>query len=189
MDWTLFARYAAPVMALLIGAGLNRLFERRSKLISYLGHASAVPITPPEGQPFQVHTHSVVVRNGGKKSATNVRLGHHFLPASFSVYPAIEYRVVDLAGGGKEIVFPSLVPGEQVTIAYLYYPPLLFSGVNSHTKSDEGFTKIVNLLPAPQWPPWLARLAWGLIVVGVITTLVALQQAIFAVWHLLYNGA
>lgn len=142
MDWTLFARYAAPVIALLVGAGLNRFLERRPKLITYLGHASAVPITPPQGQPFQVHTHSVVVRNGGKRPATNVRLGHHFLPA-FSVYPSIDYHVVELPGGGKEIVFSSLVPGEQVTLAYLYYPPLLFSGVNSYTKSDDGFAVIV----------------------------------------------
>jgi len=189
MDWTIFARYAAPVIALFVGAGLNRFLERRSKLISYLGHASAVPITPPQGQAFQVHTHSVVVRNGGKHAANNVRLGHHYLPASFSVYPSVDYRVADLPGGGKEIVFPSLVPGEQVTVAYLYYPPLLFTEINSYTKSDDGFAKIVNLLPTPQWSPWLARLAWALILVGAITVLAGLGQLVVFVWRFAYHGA
>ncbi len=61
MDWTLFARYAAPIIALFVGAGLQRLFERRPKIISYLGHTSAVSVQPPQGPPFNVNTHSIVV--------------------------------------------------------------------------------------------------------------------------------
>lgn len=106
-DWTLFSRYAAPIVALLVGAALNRFLERRSKLISFLAHASAIPVQPPSGPALNVHTHSIVVRNAGKKPATNVRLGHVVLP-NFGVFPSIHYQVSSLPGGGSEIVFPTL---------------------------------------------------------------------------------
>src|SRR6266853_872458 len=109
IDWTLFARYAAPILTLLLGVALNRWLEKRPKLISFLGHASTVTIRPPGGQPTQVNAHAIVVRNEGKKPATNVRLGHNVLP-DFSVYPSVMHDVVTLPDGSKEIVFPSLVP-------------------------------------------------------------------------------
>ena len=37
--------------------------------------------------------------------------------------PDVEYRVSDLPGGGQEILFPSLVPNEQVAVSSLYIPP------------------------------------------------------------------
>ena len=69
IDWTLFARYAAPIGALFIGAALDRYLERRPKLVSYIAHSSAVTVQPPTGAAFQVHTHSVVVRNAGLSRA------------------------------------------------------------------------------------------------------------------------
>lgn len=73
--------------------------------------------------------------------------------------------------GSSEIVFTVLVPNEQVTISYLYYPPLLFTGVNAYTKSDEGMAKIVNAIPTPQ-PPWpTIWVAGTLMSVGASTVL------------------
>ena len=69
-------------------------------------------------------THSVVLRNSGRRPATNVRLAHPYLP-DFNVFPSVGYRVENLPGGGREIVMPTLVPNEQVTISYLYFPPPL----------------------------------------------------------------
>lgn len=177
MDWKLFAQYTAPVVTLALGALLNHLLERRPKLISYLGHASAVSIKPPAGESFSVHTHSIVVRNGGRKHAANVRLGHAFLP-NFSVYPTVDYEVRDLPAGGKEILFPKLVPGEQVTVTYLYYAPDFWANVNTYTKSDDGFAKIVHVLPTPQAPTWLRRVLSTLIVVGAATMVYALAELI-----------
>lgn len=84
ISWDLLSRFAAPLVALFVGAALNRIIERRPRLLSYLAHSSAVTVRPPEGEPTTVHTHSVVVWNGGKQPAKNVRLGHHVLP-DFSV--------------------------------------------------------------------------------------------------------
>jgi hypothetical protein len=182
LDWTLFSRYAAPILALFAGAALQRFLEKRPKLVIYLAHSSAVTVRPPDGQPTNVHTHSVVVRNAGRKSANNVRIGHQVLP-DFSIFPSIKYEVSPLAGGGSEILFPSLVAGEQVTVTYLYFPPLLWSGVNSYTKSDEGFAKALNVLPTPQAPQWLQRVAWFFLTLGIAVALYGLGQALLFVRH------
>lgn len=185
IDWTLFARYAAPVLALFVGAVLNRFLERKPKLVSYLLHASAISVNPAEAaQPFQVNTHSIVVRNDGSRAATNVRLGHLILP-DFSVFPSVTYDVTDLPGGGREIRFPTIVPHEQITVAYLYLPPTLWSHVNSYTKSDEGFARILQVLPTP---PQYSRLFVGtsavLVIIGLITVLAAVGQTfVFLVHH------
>jgi hypothetical protein len=183
IDWTLTARWLAPIVALVLGAALNRYLERRPKLIVYLAHSSAVSIRPPEGEPFYVHTHSIVVRNAGSQPAVNVRLGHHVLP-SFSVFPNVNYQVSDLPEKGKEILFSTLVPGEQLTVTYLYYPPLLWSGVHSYTKSDAGFAREIKVLPTPQPPRWLRIIAWALIGMGLLTLLAGAIQTVRLLWHL-----
>ncbi len=99
--------------------------------------------------------------------------------------PSVVYHVEQLPGGGAEIVFPTLVPGEQVTVGYLYYPPVLWSNVNSSTKSDEGFAKIVNVLPTPQPSVWVLRGMWALIVLGAVTTtyiIVEGARALVRIW-------
>lgn len=71
-------------------------------------------------------------------------------------------------------MFPTLVPNEQVTVTYPYFPPLLWSSINSQTRSDEGFAEIVTVLPTRNFPNWLGRTAWALIVVGAVATVWAL---------------
>ena len=64
---------------------------------------------------------------------------------------------------------PSLVPREQVTVHYLYFPPLLWADINTYVKSDEGLAKVLTVLPTPQAPAWQRRIALILLLVGVIT--------------------
>ncbi len=116
---------------------------------------------------MQVNTHSVVFRNAGRKTANNVRLGHNILP-DFQVSPDTEYTVADLPGGGKEIRFPKLVPKKQVTITYLYFPPLTWDQVHTHVESDEGPVKVLNVLPTVQLPRWVITILWLLVGYGVI---------------------
>jgi hypothetical protein len=164
-DWNIVATIASPIIALFIGAFLNHLVENRPKLISYLGHVSGIRITR---EPLiHVNTHSLVLRNAGRKTANNVRLGHATLP-DFQIFPDIEYEVKELPGGQKEIVIPKLVPKKQVTITYLYFPPLTWNQINSHLESDEGPVKVLNVLPTVQLPKWLITILWILIGYGVI---------------------
>ena len=171
VDWMLVATIAAPVGALFVGAILNHFIERRAKLVSFLAHASAVTVVPPDGPAFQVHTHSIAVRNVGHSAARNVRIGHEQMPPNFSLYPPTTHQLTTFPGGGSEITIPALVPGEQVVIAYLYYPPLTWHQVNKYVKFDEGFAKIVSVLLNPPAPRWRRIVERVLIVIGLISSI------------------
>jgi hypothetical protein len=49
--------------------------------------------------------------------------------------------------GRQDIVIPKLIPGEQVTISYLYFPPMTFDQVNDGIKCDQGFAQAIPVLP------------------------------------------
>lgn len=164
IDLETVAKIASPIVTLIAGSVLKNYAEKSPKLLSYIGHVSS--FTLQDEQKSFVFTHSVIVRNAGRKSATNVRLGHHFLPTNLRIEPQINYTIETNPEGAAEIVIPTLVPKEQVTISYLYFPPRTWDQINSYTKSDDGYAKIVNVIPMPQPSKpvlWLARV---LILIG-----------------------
>lgn len=167
IDWNVVAIIAAPTIALFIGAALNRALERRVRLTAYYGHVSS--FTVRKENPFPVFTHSIVIRNVGRKTANNVRLGHNTLP-DYQIFPSIEYSEVKLAGGGKEILIPTLVPGEQITISYLYFPPIVWKDINTYIKSDEGFAKRIEVLLTPVQPKWVKAVVGILLLIGLIAS-------------------
>ena len=170
VDWGVVASIVAPIIALFVGVWVNRKFESRPNLISYYSDISAFTHTPEEGNPFNINTHSVVLRNAGKKSATNVRIRHSVLP-DFNIWPQVQYEVEELPGGGAEIVIPNLVPGEEVTISYLYFPPVTAAEINAGIKSDEGFAQAIPVLLQQQYPTWFNVSAALLMLVGAVAVL------------------
>lgn len=179
MNWEITATIAAPVIALFVGAVLDRKLERKPRLISFLSHATAVRVNPPEGQPFSINSHSVVVRNAGRLSATNVRLGHNTLPADFSVWPTVEHVVQRRDDGTAEIIFSTLVPNEQIVVTYLYASPLTFNQINSYTKCDQSYAHVVTALTAPIQSPWIKSAIAGLATYGVIMLLSTIWQGAY----------
>lgn len=117
-----------------------------------------------------IGTHAVVVRNSGKLTAKNVRLGHQFLP-NYTIYPNTKYEITDLPGGGKEIYFPVLVPNEQITISYLYFAPINYSNINTYVKSDEGLAKVIKVIPTPSISTWIKVILYILLFIGFTTTI------------------
>lgn len=164
LDPEIIAKILGPLLSLLVGGLIKRYTEARSRVVSFIGHASAFTL---QGEnPAVIYTHSVVVRNTGRKSATNVRLTHAVLPINITVYPPVQYSIERNPEGAGEIVIPVLVPKEQVTISYLYFPPLLWSQINVNTKSDEGFAKIISVIPVPQPNKAVITGVWTLVFVG-----------------------
>lgn len=167
IDWVVVATIGAPIITLFVGVWVNRRFENRPVLISYFGHVSSFRHTPPEGQPMVVHTHSVVLRNAGCVSATNVRLRHIVLP-SFDIWPQLAQRIEELPCGAREIVIPTLVPGEQITISYLYFPPLTVQQINDGIRCDQGFAQAIPVFLQRQYPRWFNRTVVFFFFVGLV---------------------
>lgn len=168
IDWNVVATIAAPVIALFVGIWVNRRFESRPVLISYFSHVSVFRYTPSGGQPLQVNTHSVVLRNTGRQSATNVRLHHVNLP-EFNIWPTVVHNIETLPDGSQDIVIPTLVPGEEITISYLYFPPVVVGQVNAGIKCDQGFANQITVLLQRQFPRWFNRTVITLVLVGLVT--------------------
>jgi hypothetical protein len=176
LELSVLGGIAVSIALLFIGAWINRAFERRPSLVSYYGHIAAFKHKVPDGTRADIHTHTVILKNDGKKSAKNVRVRHSVLP-DFVVYPSVEYTVVDLPEGGREIVFPTLVPAEQLTISYLYFPPLTWTGVNAGIRSDEGIAKAIPMDLQRQWPKWLGLTSLVFTFLGVVAAIYLLYRA------------
>jgi hypothetical protein len=179
IDWDLVAKLAGPVIGAAVGAGLKHVFDSRPRVVAFLGHVSGITLRRPDSQSLAVGSHSVVLRNAGNKSAQNVRIGHNVLP-DFQVFPDVTYTVVTLPNGSNEIQFPSLVPKKQITITYLYFPPLTWQQVNTHLETDDGPITVLNVLPTVQPTKLVASIMWALIGIGTVAILYLI--AIFLRW-------
>lgn len=167
IDWDIVAAFAAPIFTLMAGIWIDRHFGDRANLISYYMHVSAFRSTLPTGQAFFVNTHSVVVRNTGRRAATNLRLSHVGLP-DFNIWPHVQHRTEVLPDGSTDIVVPVLVPGEQIIVSYLYFPPQTAEQINAGIKCDQGFAQAIPVILQRQYPAWFNKLAIALFVIGVI---------------------
>ena len=167
IDWSVVATIASPIIALFVGAVLNRFIERKPRLIAYFTHATAFPLTG--ANPGTIHTHGIVIKNTGRHPAIDIRVRHNFLPEHFNIHPGVEYQVQRLSNGGAEIIFPRLVQNEQVSISYLYFPPVVYSQIHAGIRHSDGFATEVTALPTPQYPPWILRGLLLLLIVGSIT--------------------
>ena len=163
-----FAKILAPILTAVAGLLIKRYLEARPKLITYLIHTSA--ITLPTEERILINSHSIVVRNAGKKTANNVRLGHYSLPA-FQIFPQLMYEVTTGENGSAELLIPTLVPGEQITLSYLYFPPTIYNQVNAYCKSDEMAAKHLNVIPTTQPNKSQITIVWLLMFVGASTLL------------------
>lgn len=177
LEVSVIVNAVATLATVVVAFVLNKYFNNRVKLTLYCLHASVHKITKPEGI---IHTHAIVIRNAGRVAAKNVRVGHCVFPeASVTVSPPTEYEKKEIEGG-TELIFPILVPQEQLTISYLYFPPVTMGHINTYVKSDEGYAKVLNVIPAPKLPAWLEVVLYillfigGLFVMRIIVQLVAL---------------
>jgi hypothetical protein len=172
IDWNLVSNITVPVGTLFFGIWLDRRFEQRPRLVSYFGHVAAFSVAQSDGRPpLPVHTHSVVLRNSGRRSATDVRLQHHPLERfpHFVIWPPLQHHVEDVPGGGREIVIPILVPNQEITISYLYFPPVTVVNINAGIRSAEGFARPIPVLLQRQLPRWVGRVILWVFAIGSMT--------------------
>ena len=166
IDWSLVSNITVRIFLVIFGFVLSRLLERKAKVVYYLGHVSAFNLRDTDAE---VYTHIIVIFNSSNKTAKNVRVGHDYLPRDFTIFPKNKvYEEKEAPGGGKNIVFPKLVPKETITISYLYYPPLTYQQVNSQVTHDEGFAKPIPVLISKQYPKWQLKIVALFIFLGIV---------------------
>jgi hypothetical protein len=176
IDFETAAKLGAPLVTLIIGALIKYYATGRPKLITYIGHISSFNV--PGDSPLVLNMHSVIVRNTGNRPARNVRLSHYYLPQHLSVDPPTQYSVHPGDRGSGDILIPVLVPREQVTVSYLYFPPVTWNQIHSATKSDEGLAKIITAIPTPQPSRLVVASLWALVFVGASVLVYWLVRAI-----------
>ncbi len=168
LDWQLFMDIAIPTFILFIGVWIDRRFERRPVLLTHWGHVSSFTYQQRNGNTGVVNTHSVVIRNVGRQVATNVRLSHTILP-DFNIWPRIHYCLEEVPNSGQDIVIPTVVPKQELTISYLYFPPHTYADINAGVRCDEGFATGIPVLLQRRYPSWFNFIARVLMIVGVLT--------------------
>jgi hypothetical protein len=182
-DFSLAANIAEKIILLAVGAVGTWIFERRARLTVFFAHVGELRMTPPpqqQLQPMTVHTHTIVIRNAGRLAAHNIRVPHQRSLAQmgvhFSVERGVDFKMQNLPGGEEEFLFPILAPKQQVTIGYLYFPPVLFTDIHLPIRSDEGLARQLFVLPTPQAPRWRIYLLWLFTIIGVATVLYLLVE-------------
>ncbi|WP_429057188.1 hypothetical protein [Aeromonas veronii] len=164
MDTAAIVKLASPIITAIIGFVIKSYFEAKPKLVTYLVHASEIPLH--DENKSKVNTHSIVVSNSGTKTANNIRIGHNFLPKSFQLFPQLTHEITWGENESAEILIPTLVPGEQVNISYLYWPPVVWSQIHSYCKCDEVNAKYLNVAPTQQLSTFQKTIIWTLIFIG-----------------------
>lgn len=164
-----WAKLLAPIVSALLIAGFKWYTEGRPRVISYLVQSWGVRIPDSsDGTPGAVvHSHTIAVANTGRKPATAVRVTHGIkqtLPA-LAIHPPIQYTIETNPEGYLQIVFPVLVPKQQITISYLYFPPLLYSQVLGTVLSNEGMARILDVVPMARPSRFVS---WGTSILATI---------------------
>jgi hypothetical protein len=187
IDFSLLASIGEKIVLLFAGGLVGRFFERSARLVAFYSHVGAFRIHTQGQPPSMVHTHSVVIRNAGRLAAHNVHVPHRgMLNAAnihISIDPDLAHKVQTLPNGTEEILFAALPAQFQVTISYLYFPPIVFGQINAPIYCDEGSARQINVLPQPQRPRWVLAMLWGLIVIGVIAVVYALFELVRRAAH------
>lgn len=171
IDWNLVGLIGIPVVCVFLTAWVTHVVEKRPKLRHYLAHATGIRLSLAGQQPMVVNTHSVELRNAGRKTETNVRLGHRPVQFWYQVFPGGLHTERPLVDGGREIVFERLVPGKAIHVTYLYLAPIMVGDVNTHIEGDSGASKLVYVQPTPIVPKWLLAVLWLLIASGLVAWL------------------
>jgi hypothetical protein len=94
-----------------------------------------------------------------------------------SVYPNVGYEVKENPQGMKEMVLDDIVPGDQVTVSYLYPNTMTVANVNPVLISEDGISPLTFSLPRRQPSPWLVGIRSGLAFLGATFLLYWIARA------------
>jgi len=188
-DLNAIAIIGAAVVSLLGTWLLRSYYEGRVRLVGYLLHSATVTVartSDREGVKLNIHT--IVIRNRGRKTANNIRIGHS-VPRSriedVFVWPPVSYWIEDTGDETFELILSTLVPNEQSQVTYVYFPPLTVDQIHAHLKSDEALGQTIDVQVNPVLKPATYYTIWIFLLLGIG---LALYWAILLIVFLLGLG-
>ena len=173
------------IIGVFLGAVIQNLVARwlreRARLIYYIQSVLVhsiqdipVPVRPPTPAeptppkvPLIISTHSITIRNNGRRAAQNVEVIHTtYLPRTVTVFPPDVDFTIDR--NHRIIRFPTLVPNQQITIGYFDVAAYTFQDIlNTQVRSEEGFARQMAMTQNPIMPKWFNRTVLGLLFLGI----------------------
>jgi hypothetical protein len=158
--------YGKELVALLvpfISWALTRFFRARARLVQASPHNFTFMLEEPlkdgDGNilaPKQfVHTSSLLVRNAGRDTATNVELVFNWKPPFINVWPARHRTDFEEPDGRYVLKFDSLAPNEVLGCELLSINqdlPILVTA-----RSDQCVAQNVEMMPMVVMKPWQIR--------------------------------
>ena len=73
-------------------------------------------------------------------------------------------------------MIPVVVPNQQLTISYLYFPPTTYAQVNDGVKCDEGLATQIPVLLQQQYPVWFNYTSVAIMILGALTLVYGLFE-------------
>lgn len=168
--------YAKEIFALLVPFiqwALNSSQRSKAKLIMGIRHSHTFLVDQPRRDvdgtllsPTQtVNTASVMIHNGGKKTANNVQIVFNWEPMCINNWPNRDYEEKTLPDGRYVRTFNTLSPKEFVGFEILAVNAQLPELVN--VRCDECVAVKVPMAPQQLLPPWKIKIAQALMMVGM----------------------
>jgi hypothetical protein len=204
MFWGWFLKYSSffitGAISLAVGYALNRAATRRQDLIYYISLPQWVALVPPRQQPQQppqqqiqvpgppmhIGSFTLYLWNQGKAPATEVHVGHYFLPAH-SVWPDVPREEIVLPGGGTALKFPVVPPKTLFSIVYLLNNPLTIEQVISYVGSAEGAAKRIPVMLQRIFPKWVILISQILWLAGLWVAINVAMTLIRYLWLIFYR--
>ncbi|MDI6623550.1 MAG: hypothetical protein QME55_02375 [Brevundimonas sp.] len=158
MEMTWAAEYAKEIVsvgAVILGFALNHFLRPRAKLVYSIGHAFTFLIDQPlldqEGKQIapkqSVNTASIIVKNEGVASATDVEVTFNWKPGVMNVWPARHYEEVNSASDRHTVKFCSLAPKESVGIELFAINAPLPGITAVRSEQSSGVAKDMAMMP------------------------------------------
>lgn len=167
------------VITIIIGLIIQKILERRSRLIYYITNVSAFAV-PDTNPPLNLFFHSLVIRNQGKKEAEEVEICHNFPITLYKIYPNKNVSFKESASADRPILLiDSLAPGETITLTYLQYAPLNLHFLYQYIKSKEGLAKQITMALQRIFPKQVNYVIVAFLIWGIFCFLYFLSKLIF----------
>jgi len=180
-DYMSVVTAVAPIATVVVGYFGKRALDLKPRVVAFMASANSVVMGKGLETETTINSHVLIIRNDGGLAARNVRITHDHFPPNISVYPGVEYVPFENPQGFTELQFPLLAPGQQISVSYMYFPPLIWPQINCDVYSETGRAERVALLPRPRPARWIVVLRSALMFLGGWGVIYWIAKFVYAV--------